>query len=364
MTHATTVPSQMTIGLDVGDRTTHFHVVDAKRASLAAGSCRTRRGELSSALAKFVGARVALEAGSQSPWLSRFLRSEGFTVHVADPRRVQLISKDPRKTDRRDARMLALLEVGNPELLGDVHHRGEQAQADLSVVRARDLLVRMRTMAVLQVRSLAKAFGTRLSASSAEAFPKKILAHVPEVLLPAVEPVLDLVLDLTRRIKQFDRLLAQIAKSRYPEVAHLRTVHSVGPVTATAFVLSIEDPKRFKSNREVGSWLGLCPRSHASGDSNPQLPISKAGNNYLRRLLVQVAHHLLGPFGKDSDLRRFGLSLIARGGRSPRKRAAAAVARKMAVRLLMLWRTGKTYDPLHNANRHPTAAAPAMAAAV
>jgi transposase len=347
----------MTIGLDVGDRRTHFCVVDSDRKTIATGSCATTAGELRSALARFVGARVVLEAGSQSPWLSRFLQSEGFTVHVADPRRVELISKDPRKSDRRDARTLALLEAGCPELLGNVDHRGEQAQADLSIIRARDLCVRMRTKVVQQVRGLAKAFGTKLSASSTEAFPKKALTGIPGPLRPAVEPLLELASELTRRIKQFDQLLATIAKERYPEVERLQQVNSVGPVTATAMVLTVENPKRFTSNRAIGSWLGLCPISHSSGDSNPQLRISKAGDNYLRRLLVQSAHHLLGPFGKDSDLRRFGLELSARGGRSAKKRAVVAVARKLAVRLLMLWRTGRTYDPLHDTKRRAAAVA-------
>ena len=140
--------SPMTIGLDIGDRNTHYCVLDAARTVVARGTLATTPTALSKTLAAFSGGRVVLEAGSQSPWMSRRLRSEGFDVHVADPRRVQLISKDPRKTDRRDVETLARLEMGMPELLGTIHHRGEQAQADLSIVRARDLLVRIRTMAV------------------------------------------------------------------------------------------------------------------------------------------------------------------------------------------------------------------------
>jgi transposase len=207
MTQLISTPSPVTIGLDIGDRTTHLCVVNESREFVRERSCPTTRGELLRELADFPGARVVLEAGSQSPWISRTLRAAGYVVHVADPRRVQLISKDRRKTDRRDARTLALLESGCPELLGEVFHRGEQAQADLSIVRARDLVVRMRTMAVQQVRSLSKAFGVRLPSASTRTFATKVRALVPDVLRPAVQPVLELIEDLTERIRGLDRLL-------------------------------------------------------------------------------------------------------------------------------------------------------------
>ena len=161
MTQISTHTTPVTIGLDVGDRTTHYCVLDGERSVIARSTFRSTPAALSKTLAQFRGARVALEAGSLSPWMARQLRNDGFEVHVVDPRRVQLISKDPRKTDRRDAEVLARLEASMPELLGTIHHRGEQAQADLSIVRARDLLVRMRTMTVQQVRSLSKVFGVR-----------------------------------------------------------------------------------------------------------------------------------------------------------------------------------------------------------
>jgi transposase len=178
------------------------------------------------------------------------------------------------------------------------------------------------------------------------------------MLLAAVEPMLEVVADLSRRIRELGKTLAELARERYPEVAVLQQPDGVGPITATAFVLTIEDPERFTDSRRLGSWLGLCPRSFASGDSNPELSISKAGDNYLRRLLVQSAHYILGPFGKDCDLRRFGQRVAARGGRAAKKRALVAVARKLAILLHRLWRHGLAYDPLHNSDR--TAARPAV----
>jgi len=341
-----------TVGLDVGDRRTHYCVVDDQRKVVARGSFTTDPEAMAKALAEFPGARVALEAGSQSPWMSRALKKSGFQVHVVDPRRVQLISKDPRKNDRRDAETIARLEAGMPELLGIVHHRSEQAQADLSVIRARDALVRMRTMLVQQVRGLSKVFGVRLPATSTNSFAKRVRSTVPEVLLPAVEILLEHIADTSTRIRESDKLLARISEERYPEAVRLQTqIQGVGPVTSMAFVLTIEDPNRFATSRQVGSWIGLCPRSFASGDSNPELGISKAGDAYLRRLLLQCSHYITGHFGQDSDLRRFGERLAAGGGRGAKKRSNVAVARKLAVIMHHVWRTGVDFNPLHNAER-------------
>jgi len=359
MTQVTASTSPLTIGLDTGDRTIHFCAVDDREVA-GRGVFPTTRDGLDRALAAYPGARVVLEAGSQSPWLSRHLRARGFDVHVVDPRRVQLISKDPRKTDRRDAEMLAKLGRGVPELLGRVYHRSEQAQADLAMVRARDRLVLCRTSLVQCVRGLCKSFGLRLPSASTAGFSNRVRELVPEALLPAIEVVLDQIATMTESIRKLDRRIAKVAKMRYPEIAQLQQVHSVGPVTATAYVLTIEDPGRFDDSRRVGSWLGLCPRSHAAGDSDPQLGISKSGDGYLRRLVTQCAQHILGPFGKDSDLRRMGLRLIARGGRAAKKKAVIAVARKLAVLLHRLWRHGLVYDPLHDTNRRAAAAAAAV----
>lgn len=348
MTHSTPPVSPFTVGLDVGDRRTHFAAVDAARVVKKRGSVKTNRAELEEALSAFPGARVVLEAGSQSPWMSRVLRARGHMVHVVDPRRVQLISKDPRKTDRRDAHTLAVLEAAMPELLGDVHHRGETAQADLSILRVRELLMRMRGMAVQQVRGLCKAFGVRLPSCSTASFANQVVDQVPELLRPAAAPALAVVTFLTEQLRLLEKLIAKVAKARYPEVAHLQQVPGVGPLVSTAFVLSIEDPKRFAKSRRVGSWVGLCPRVQSSGDSNPQLRISKAGDPKLRRLLVQAARYILGPFGPDSDLRRYGTRIAERGGKAGRKRAAVAVARKLAVLLHRLWVTGQDYVPLRN----------------
>lgn len=357
MTHSIATVSPITVGLDVGDKRTHWCALDASRNVTARGSFQTTRDELERALAPFPGARVVLEAGSQSPWMSRVLRALGYQVQVADPRNVQLIAKDRRKTDRRDAEKLARLASAMPDLLGSIHHRGEQAHAHLAIVRARDLLVRMRTMSVLQARGICKSFGVRLPKCTTRGFPARVADLIPQLLRQALAPIVDLVADLTRRIRAYDHELAKVA-DQYPEVRRLQQVDGIGPVISVAYVLTVEDPHRFRSSRSIGSWLGLCPRVQSSGDSNPQLRISKAGDQRLRRLLLQGAKRIIGPLGADCDLRRYGLRLAARGGgKLARKKAAVAVARKLAVLLHRLWVSGRDYEALRDSNRRTAAAA-------
>jgi len=338
-------------GLDVGDGLTHLCCVDDERVVVERLRFPTTPEGVRRVFANRPPTRIVLEVGSQSPWMSALLRSLGHAVTVADARRVAELTRAGRKTDRRDAETLARLLQGMPELLGAIHHRGCQAQADLAVIRARDLLVRMRTSLVQHVRGTLKAFGLRAQACSAQAFHAKARASVPKELEPALVPLLDQLADLEQRIRHFDRELERIAKERHPAAARLRQVCGVGSLTSLAFVLSVDDPGRFSKSRTLGSWVGLCPKVQASGDRDPQLSISKAGSTYLRRLLVQSAHYILGPFGKDGDLRRFGLRLCERGGKAAKRRAAVAVARKLAVLLHRLWISNQAYEPLRNSLR-------------
>lgn len=339
------------IGLDVGDRTTHLCCVDQSRQVVERTRFATTPEGVRKTLASRPRARIVLEAGSQSPWMSDLLKSLGHDVVVADARRVAAITRSGRKTDRRDAEVLARLLQGMPELLGAIHHRGRQAQADLAMIRARDVLVRTRTRLVQHVRGTLKAFGLRARSCSAKAFHGRAREAVPEDLEPALGPILDALSDLEGRIRHYDRELLRITGERHPDASRLRQVCGVGPLTSLAFVLTVDDPKRFAKSRTVGSWAGLCPRVLASGDQDPQLSISKTGDGYLRRLLVQSAQYLLGPFGKDCDLRRFGLRLCERGGKAARRRAVVAVARRLAVLLHRLWVSGEAYEPLRHSLR-------------
>jgi transposase len=355
VTQTTVNPVLSTIGLDLGDRTLHLCALDGQRQVVVRKKLPTTQEGLRREFGALIRAKVVLEAGPQSLWISTLLRELGHDVLVVDPRRVKLISQGGRKTDRRDAETLARLAAGMPELLGEARHRTLAGQAKLSVLRSRDLLVRTRTKWISHVRGILKAFGIRLPACSAECFAIRAAGSIPEALRPALRPILEILGDLERRIRAFDRTIAKLVAERHPEVERLRQVGGVGPVTSAAFVLTIGDATRFRRSRDVGSWVGLCPRKQESGDCDPQLSIAKTGDRFLRRLLVTAANYILGPFGRDCDLRRFGLRLCERGGRNAKKRAVVAVARKLSVLLHRLWISGARYEPLKNSNKAATA---------
>ena len=185
----------------------------------------------------------------------------------------------------------------------------------------------------------------------ARSFHKRASEHIPQALRPALWPILEQIASLTERIRGYDRKLETVCEEHYPETELLRQVEGIGPLTALTFVLTLEDPHRFEKSRSVGAYLGLVPATERSGESDPQKRISKEGDEMLRKLLVGSAHYVLGPFGSDSDLRRHGEKIAARGGKNSKKRAAVAVARKLAVLLHRLWITAEVYEPLRNTHR-------------
>jgi transposase len=295
--------------------------------------------------------RVAIEAGTHSPWASRLLEGCGHEVLVANARKLRLIYSNKRKTDEVDAENLARLARVDPKLLYPLRHRGEESQAHIALIRSRDALVSSRTQLVNHVRGAVKSFGARLPKCPARSFHKRAQEHIPEALLAALAPVLEQIGSLTERIRDYDRRLEAIAKEHYPETELLRQVEGIGPLTALTFVLTLEDPYRFEKSRCVGAYLGLVPARNQSGDRDPQKRISKEGDEMLRKLLVSCAHYILGPFGSDSDLRRHGEKIASRGAKNSKKRAVVAVARKLAVLLHSLWISGELYEPLRNADR-------------
>jgi transposase len=275
----------------------------------------------------------------------------GHEVLVANARKLRLIYANKHKTDEVDAENLARLARVDPKLLYPLKHRGEEGQAHMALIRSREALVSSRTQLVNHVRGAVKSFGARLPKCPARSFHKRAEEHIPEALWPALGPILEQIGSLTERIREYDRKLGTISKECYPETELLRQVEGIGPLTALAFVLTLEDPHRFEKSRSVGAYLGLVPARDQSGDRDPQKRISKEGDEMLRKLLVSGAHYILGPFGSDSDLRRHGEKIASRGGKNAKKRAVVATARKLAVLLHSLWISGEVYDPLRNAHR-------------
>lgn len=358
MAKASTKDSVDVIGIDLGDRWSEVCIFRSDGPDRAERQrVPTTPKGVKDLLEGRAPSRVVIEAGMHSPWADQVIRETGHESVVANPRQVALISKANRKTDRNDAETLARLARVDVKLLRPIRHRGEEARCGLEKLRARDALVRARTQLVNHVRGAVKPRGLRLNSSSSEAFARAAWEALPTELCELFEPLLEAIQAITDRIEIYDKRIAQLCK-RHSATQALRQVTGVGALTSLAFVLTIDDPSRFSRSRQVGAYLGLCPRSDQSGDSNRQLGITKAGSSMMRRLLVQSAHYIMGRFGPDTALRRYGLALAARGGGNSKKRAVVAVARRLAVLLIHLWRTGEVYEPLRGVKVSQDATAP------
>jgi transposase len=340
--------------MDIGDKKCEICVLDTDGEVAE----RTQVPATQAALARFFGrmapAQIAIEVGTHSPWISRRLASAGHKVFVANARKLRAIWENDNKNDRNDAQILAETVYLKPSLLKPIQHRGEGAQIQLGVVRARAALVRCRTLVINHVRGAVKSIGGRMRKGDADTFHKRV-EELPDVVRDHLEPLMRANETLTAWIRGYDKRIGEIA-SATPEIAHLDAVKGVGPVLATTFVNTIDDPHRFPTARHVASYVGIRPREDKSGSINRQCRITKAGDVYLRQLLVQSAQLIMRDRASDSDLKRWGQKLAGSGDRNARKRAVVAVARKLCVLLWRLWRTGETYDPLYHAKR---SAAPA-----
>lgn len=354
-TMKTKIPS-ITIGLDLGDKKHAICVLNQAGEIIDERTITNHRESLRRLSLKYPGARIALEVGTHSPWTSRMLCDLEHEVIVANPRKLRAVYANTRKSDQTDARMIARLARVDPSLLCPIQHRSEQSQRDLLQIKLRDNLVRQRVDIISCIRSSLKALGIRLPSPNTACFAKRcrtLLTHEHSNVLEMIEPSLQIIDLLTKNIREFERQLEVLCEDRYPVTQRLRQVPGVGAITALSYVLTIGDPERFESSRDVAAYLGLVPKRDQSGELDKQLRISKAGDAYLRRLLVGSAQYILGHFGPDCDLKRKGLELAEKGGKRAKKKAVVAVARKLAVLLHTLWKTQADYQPERS---HPQAA--------
>jgi transposase len=330
-----------TVGIDLGDKVSRYAILNEGGMLVEEGSFRNQVESIGKHFGKSGRMRVAMEVGTQSAWIARELERMGHDVIVANARELKWITSSDRKNDKNDAVKLARLARADRKLLHEVEHRTAEQQVELAVIRARDALVRTRALLVNTARGVAKGFGLRLPAAITSTFGARAAAALPEPLETALGGVLEQIDALSLQLRDYGRRIEEVAL-KHPEVARLASVPGVGTLTATAFVLTLGRKERFAHSRDVGAFLGLRPQQKQSGERDPRLGISKSGDAYLRRLLVQCAHHILGPWGKDSALRQWGLS---KGGGTGKKRAVVAVARKLAVMLHRMWMTGESFKP-------------------
>jgi transposase len=350
---------RLTVGVDLGDQWSNYCILGLGGETLVEGQFRTRKQEVAEFFQALAMSRVVVEVGTHSAWVREIIAGFGHEVLVANPRLMEGSKRRRRKSDRIDAEKLARLGRMDPKSLHPIEHRSTEVREDLVILRARDALVKSRTELINSMRGQVKSMRGRVTGCSSVAFSQKAIAEIPEEVHETLQPLLRLIATLSEEIKTFDQRIEKLAAEKYMQTQLLRQVSGVGPVTALAFVLTLETPLRFARSGDVGPYLGLVPKQEDSGDIQPQLGISKAGDRMLRKLLVGSAHYILGPFGPDTDLRRFGMRLCERGGKNAKKRAAVAVARKLAVLLHRLWASGEVYEPLG----HGSVTRPAQAVA-
>lgn len=340
--------TEFTLGLDLGDKRTRFAVLDSNGELVEEGAVQTSPQDFLRVFERFIGSVVALEVGSQSRWASELLIDLGLRVYIANPRQLSLIYKSTDKDDRLDAQRLARLARVDSALLHPVTHRSNDAQSDLQVIKARGVLVEMRTKMINHVRGVLKSFGVKMKSCDTPAFSDQVRGVIPENLKLGLLPLVEALDDINARISDFDKKIRCLCREKYrTEYEIVSQVNGVGLITGFTYILTLGDLSRFKKSRDVGPYLGLRPRRSESGDSTPELRITRAGDSRLRALMVQCAHYILGPFGKDCDLRRWGLRK-AEGSKRAKKRAVIGVARKLSVLLHRLLTTGETYEPFRN----------------
>lgn len=352
-----------TLGIDLGDKFSYVCALSGAGEVTSRFKLRTTAKAFKGRFSSRQANRVVIETGTHSPWVARLLEDCGHQVVVANARRVALISKNTKKTDREDCEILARLGRADPTLLSPIRHRSKDAQCDLAIVRARSAAVAARTQLINTTRGQVKSIGARLQGCPTTSFVKHARKQLPPELAPALAPLLELIEKLDATIKGYDKEIKRLCQKHKPTEL-LRAIAGVGPLVSLSFVLTVEDPHRFKNSRQVGAYFGLVPRLDESGQSKPQLRITKAGDVNVRCLLTTAAQYVLGPWGPDSDLRRWGLQLAERGAKNGKKRAVTAVARRLAVLMHHLWKTGEVYDPLYLARQRgeaddPTKARPA-----
>jgi transposase len=340
----TTDKPEMTMGIDVGDRYSHLCLLDDEGEVVERDRVRSTEASFRRHFEGAPRLLIALECGTHSPWMSRLLKQLGHQVIVANARKIPTITESESKNDGNDAEQLARMAAFNPKLLSPLQHRSLARQQDLNLIQARAILVKARTMIVNALRGLVKSAGGRLPACSSESFPDRAAGAVPPALADVAGPLLEQVARLNLQIGAMDKQIEKLA-AKYPEIGTLRSAPGVGPLVAAAYVLTLDRPNAVASSRSAGAFLGLRPGQSQSGDSDPQLRITRTGNTYLRCLLVQSAQYILGRFGPDSALRGWGLKLAASGGKRAKKRAIVAVARKLAVLLHSMWRSGQRFEP-------------------
>jgi len=342
---------QTTIGMDLGNKKHDICVLNCAGEIIDQLEVNNDIETLSQYFEKYdfpSRIRVAMEVGPSSLWVSTKLKSMGFNVIVANARKLRMIWGDSNKTDEKDAEKIARVARFDPQLLHGIEHRSMSAQQMLTVIRAREHFVSARTRCINCVRGILKSLGINdLPSCASNRFGDKMYEYLTDELIPTLGELLEECKNLSEGICRLDDRIQQISEESCPEAIKLQQIPGVGPVTALSFVLTIDNPKRFHKSRDLGPFLGLTPKRDQSGETDKQLSITKQGDRYLRSLLIGSAQFILSNRSSESDLKNYGLRIAARGGKTAKKKAVVAIARKLAILMHHIWISGDEYIPLH-----------------
>jgi transposase len=331
------------VALDVSLREISICVVDGQGAVLFEGKVAAEPVALAALIrAKAPHAvRVGLETGATSPWLFHSLTAAGLPVVCLDARHAHAaLSMRPNKSDRNDARGLAdMLRMG---WFREVYTKRVTSHERRAMLAVRHRLVSMRTELDAQIRGMLKTFGLILGSGHGDA----LIQRAKEVAEghPAVAGLVAKMAEVRRhvalQVAAIDREIRRLIRAE-PTLKRMMTVPGVGPITAMAFLSTIDDPKRFKHARDVGPYLGLTPTRYQSGETDRQGHISKCGDTFTRTCLYEAANVLLTRVQRFSPLKAWGSRLAKRIGP---KKARVAVARKLAVILHCMWVDGTEFS--------------------
>lgn len=327
-------------GIDLASKSSAICILGSNGEILFEGACPTDEDGFRQALKSWRTLHCVIEASPLSEWVARMLESLGHEVVVIDPRRAKAIITSKKKTDKLDARNLA--RMGRTGWYTQVHRKTEEARLLRSHLKARKGLIDAQRQQNNRIRGLLRAHGIKVGQVSSGRFEghvDKLVRRKCPALITAIRPLLDLWVSIRESLTVMTKGVKQMAKQD-ATCQLLMSAPGVGPMVASAYVATIDDPSRFRRGAQVAAYLGLVPSIIQSGESEYRGRITKEGDRLLRWLLVEAAHVLLTRSGTDSALKRWGKRLEKREGSS---KAKVAVARKLAIVLHRIWLTGEPY---------------------
>ncbi len=345
------------VGLDVASKKTQVCILNRAGKLYQQKEIKTHPAAIASYLRKYCRSNVeviGLETGSMSSWLYHGLKASNLPAVVLDALHIhRFLSVRRNKTDVNDARGIAELVHKGLDWLNVVHVKSAMCHEIRSLLTIRNQLVKQRMQSEMMIRSILRMHGGLIECkgSGNRTFREEAMFLMGEIydkqnmdLRLRLIPILDLCEEITKRMQQIEKELKYLAESE-PIVKRFIDIPGVGPIIALSFYTAIEDPKRFNRVEDVGAYFGLTPRVYQSGETEIVGKISCRGNQMTRTHLVQAANVILTHTHSWSSLKAWGIKLSKKSGYN---RAKIAVARKLAIIMLSMWRDNLPF--YHNAD--------------